>query len=189
MNNKQNNLIFISIPKTGTISVRKSLGLNSSYNHMTCRYIKKKIGDEKWDNCFKFTFIRNPYDRLVSWYFFHRDIQNIDLYQKYHFKSWIMDDCPNHWTKASGTHNPDPFNLCNYLLDENDNIMVDFVGRVENINKDFNKLTQAIGVPKKKLVHVNKSRRKGYKSYYDKESRGYVKKLFAKDFEIFKYGY
>lgn len=187
MNNDKNNLIFISIPKTGTISVRQSLGLNSRYNHMPAKKIRNKIGEEKWSECYKFSFIRNPYDRLVSWYFFHKDTQNIKLYKQYNFKQWLFDGCPNHWTKGTGSGTLKPLSLHDYLLDEEDNLMVDFVGRVESINKDFQELTKIIGVPPVKLKHTNRSKRKNYQTYYDKESRGQVQKLFAKDLELFKY--
>ena len=187
MNNDKNNLIFISIPKTGTISVRQSLGLNARYNHMPAKKIMNKIGSEKWNSCYSFTFVRNPYDRLVSWYFFHRDTQNIDLYKQYNFKQWLFEGCPNHWTQKTGAETLKPLSLHDYLLDEEDNLMVDFVGRVENINRDFKSLMKEIGVSPRPLKHKNKSKRKRYQDYYDKESRAQVQKLFGKDLELFKY--
>ena len=66
-------LIFVHIPKTGGTSIKKSLGItNRSLGyHKRANDIKKEIPD-KWKNYFKFSVVRNPYDRVYSIYSYYK---------------------------------------------------------------------------------------------------------------------
>lgn len=185
LNLENKHIIYISIPKTATISIRESLGISSTYNHQTYDYVIKKMGEDNWNNCFKFSFVRNPFDLIVSWYFFHRDVQKIDMYINVNFKQWVLSGCPHHW--VNNKYNTEPLKISRYLTDKNNNVMVDFVGKIENINKDFPRLLNQMKYKKCKLSHKNKSKHKNYRSYYDDESRKFATKLFERDLDIFKY--
>ena len=77
--NDQLKTVFLHIPKTGGTTVKRLLGirqLNSenpvlipSPQHLTCALLRVSMGHEKYDSYFKFTFVRNPWARLVSDYF------------------------------------------------------------------------------------------------------------------------
>ena len=186
--------IYIAIPKTGTTSVQKhveSLNLKETqiYNfgtkdkiptaeafrkHITASKLKSEV--TKFDQYFKFTFVRNPYERLTSWVYYYLRKSKIHLY-KYSFKELILK-CPEFiWEPQS-----------NWIF-ENDKNLMNFVGKVENFQEDFNTICDKIGIPQKELPHENKTERKHkhYTEYYDDETRQLVAEKYAKDIEYFGY--
>jgi len=62
--------IFVHVQKTGGNSVRTALGADifDPYKHFFARELRDIHGEAIWESCFKFTFVRNPWDRLVSWW-------------------------------------------------------------------------------------------------------------------------
>jgi hypothetical protein len=62
--------IFVHVQKTGGNSVRTALGgdIFDARKHFMARDLREIYGEAVWDSCFKFSFVRNPWDRLVSWW-------------------------------------------------------------------------------------------------------------------------
>lgn len=155
------------------------------HKHEKAFNIKNKLG-EKYDSYFKFSFVRNPYDFLVSLYFFilaakkhpyHEDIKNknFDEFLKYYFSL-------------------NPPLQTDFLMDERrkDNI-IDYIGRFENLQRDINEIKQLIGINKEETIkHRNASRRRGtkeYDLYYKTFTKNLVKDYFEKDLELLGYNY
>ena len=63
-------LIFIHIPRTGGTSIEKSFGLTlgNEEKHLSAAELREKAGPEKWAQSFVFSFVRNPWDRIISLY-------------------------------------------------------------------------------------------------------------------------
>jgi hypothetical protein len=96
----------------------------------------------------------------------------------------VARGCPNHFKASLG----DPIQMWSYLLDDQGNLMVDFVGRVETFNADFKKLCAKLGVAHRVLVHANKSKRlSNYRLYYDAQTRELADQICARDGKLFDY--
>jgi len=79
-------------------------------------------------------------------------------------------------------------NQIDWLLDKNDKVNVDFVGKFENFQKDFNHVCDEIGMPQQQIPHVNRGpKREHYSKYYNNETQQIVAEKYAKDIEYFEY--
>ena len=66
---------------------------------------------------------------------------------------------------------------------------MDFIGKFENLQEDFNTLCDKIGIPERQLPHQNKSEHGYYSEYYNNETREIVEEKYAKDIDYFKYSF
>ena len=159
---------------------------------------------------FKFTFIRNPWDKMVSFYHYH-DSRNWDLdwpwsvygagfkQDRPEFNEFIKQiyDESFDWKRVfkgrpgASTYNQKvPLRVSNsfmWLVDENDKLLTDFIGKYENLQEDFNFICDKIGIPQQPLLHLRKSKHKPYWDYYNDETKEIVAEKYAKDIEHFNY--
>ena len=199
MINHNQKYIFFHINKTGGTSVEHALGYTKKTanlwqgKHHTFKWYKraarKKIG---FENYFKFTVVRNPWDRFLSLYKY-RVKRGHPSFRRgvIPFKKWgkkIYNGCPN-FCKGFTLREPKLYvkPQLNWITDANGNMVVDFICRFENFQEDFNAVCNKIGIPERTLPHVNKSKHKHYTEYYDDETREIVAEKYKKDIEYFGY--
>ena len=166
--------IHIHISKCAGQSVEKAFGQYIGQHHLKPQIVKK-IGNDKWEDYYKFTFVRNPWDRLVSLYHFRlRKMRHLIKGRK--FKEWLECIFDEYHPKVHQ----------HYWITEDDKLIVDFVGKFETLNEDFSKVCEKIGADVS-LGHFNKSKHNHYMSYYDDESRQLVQDKCKVDIEMFGY--
>ncbi len=162
--------IFVHINRTGGSSIETAFGKKLK-NHQRPKEIIEKIGLEKWNKFFKFTFVRNPWDRIVSIY--HHRKQNRKIVNEESHK-WIYSINESY-----------SFSQIWWLKHKN-KIDMDFIGKFENLELDFKKVCKEINA-NLKLPHVNSSKHTHYSSYYDLDSKKFVSKVCEEEIELFKY--
>ena len=130
--------IQIHIPKTAGSTLRNALSTHATTGHFSALKLRRMITPEEWDQRFTFAFVRNPWDRMVSWFFFHQQFGAPD-YRKYKsFETWIMSGMQTPWGQDWGTpdQSQDPLVCMDFLTNAKREILVDFVGCFERLEED-----------------------------------------------------
>ena len=178
-----NKFIFIHINKCGGNTIDEHF--TEKFQGHTKAFEYKKLNPNEFDNYFKFTFVRNPWDRVVAFYHYQLK-RKWDYYpfdETLSFKKFVKN-----WLIQMPKQTPLNTNPCyDWISDKDDNLLVDFIVRFENLQADFNTICDKIGIDRQKLPHKNKSKHKHYTEYYDDETRKIVGEKYAKDIEYFGY--
>ena len=173
------------------------------------------VTQREYQNLFKFSFVRNPWARLVSEYNYRRSHGDIDYQQG--FKYFLFNRFPkpssdNYLTGKDHYRHIMP--QVEFLYDGNGNCLVDFIGKFENLQADFNQVCAALSLEPITLAHTNKTLNRRfhrrllvrllnslsinikqlnkessahYSSYYDDETKAFVAQKYAKDIKVFNY--
>ena len=194
----QKRFLFVHIPKTAGNSIQSALrdysedqlvalrkeqdgierfGLrNPKYNikkHSTLAEYRDALGNAQFGNLYKFTCVRNPWDRMVSYYF--TPTQSPEIWDRKKFRRIV--------SKA--------VSVADYLRldqDEQDPFAnVDYTMRFENLADDFRTVCGTLSISPTSLPRYNRSSREHYSKYYDDELREFVRMRFAAEIERFGY--
>jgi len=174
--------IFIHIPKTSGTSIKNTLeGFDKEVGYHARPQLIEDYNPTVWSNYFKFTFVRNPFDRIYSIYSYYKMGKAITLVNPNKlpdtFENFIMDIDNN--LKKLGLD----YNQMDFL-----NLDVDYVGRYETVQVDFDEICTRLGVDERQLNNDRKSKRvKDYKQVYTSEMVTIVSDYFNKDIEKFNY--
>ena len=182
---KNGPFVFIHINKTAGTSIGNAIGLPVK-NHLTAKEVIARIGQNKWNSAYKFTFVRNPWDKAVSLYEYRRKKDRTKIATRgILFSDWVKMTYGEE--KDFSYYNVKAFQpQVEWLKDNQGNIAMDFVGKFESISEDFKQIAKAIGLDTE-LPHLNASKRVGYQSYYDNETRDIIAHWFREDIKLFGY--
>jgi len=151
------------------------------FHHMPASVIKEYLGDQIWKEYFKFCVIRNPFEKVLS-YFFHFKEKNPNG------ESQVMAANFQKWVKERLQHDVDDRNK--YLI--NDRICMDYFIRHENLLEDIKTVCRIIGVPFDpesipRLKDRHRLPNTRIENYYNTETAALIVKYFAFEFEYFGY--
>ena len=169
----------------GFVNTRKT-GILHYYKTSTELYELSNITKEQWDSYTKFTFIRNPYDKIISaWKFIERvKPKRKTLIEFLNYKDEFDNSVYSHSFIPQYTH----------LIDENNELNINYFGRFENLNEDLIYILKKINV--QKITHhkyilenikLNQSSKQNYSLYYTNDILEIVNKYFEIDFEKFNF--
>jgi chondroitin 4-sulfotransferase 11 len=178
---------FIHIPKCAGTSIETYLRNFEFYikghYHTTHR---KLLENDKYKNYYKFSFVRNPYDKMVSEFKWYTDQSN--EWNLRHCREYYRDvDFKTFVNKFLTLHPGDSYHLYSQYSILTPLKGIDFIGRLENLQEHFDIICDKIGIPQQQLPHENKSNHKHYTEYYDDETKEIVAEKYKKDIEYFGY--
>jgi hypothetical protein len=196
--------IFVAIPKTGTHSVRRALRphmsaedmeqvrlfeekkfpipelANLRHGHISLAQLKPHLEPSKFENYFKFAFVRNPFDRFVSYCAFMTRESGAFARQPQQVMHEILFR-----QRPTGHILFQPQHLL--LVDAEGRLLADDVGRVEQMQESYDRMCARIGIPGAALGKVNSSSRGDWRRYYNPTLIEGVADLYRRDLELFGY--
>jgi hypothetical protein len=135
----------------------------------------------KFAEYFKFAFVRNPFDRFISYCsFITREGGAFKTDPQKVMRRVLANPPSEHvlfWPQNT------------FLVDGEGKLLTDYVGRVETMQQSFEFIASKIGVPAVQLDKVNATERSAYRDYYDQELIDGVAKLYADDLRLFEYDF
>ena len=201
---KQHQFIFVAIPKTGTHAVRQALREHMGpddqeqvrlfvekklpvpelaalrHGHITLEQLRPHLSPEDFGAFFKFAFVRNPFDRFVSYCsFITREQGAFDRDPKAVMRHFLFAAPPERHILFAPQHI--------FVTQEDGQLLADEVGRVEQMQQSYDRICARIGIPSRELDKVNQSRRGHYRDYYDQQLIDGVATRYARDLELFGY--
>mgnify|MGYP003626891996 CR=1 FL=1 len=177
-----NKLIFIHPPRCSGTSIEESM-LNGklvpdSEKHLNAKQIKDIVKDE-WNSYFKFSIVRNPWDRVISMYHSrHYALQGSGKYAGRSLKYFLENLTTPKWEYG--------LQCSDYI-----NLSLDFIIKFENRQQDIETLNNKYNlfIDNNIVARKNKGRHADYKKYYNKETIKRVSEMFSEDIKQFNYKY
>lgn len=166
----------------------KAIGLRNK-SHLTAKEIIAQIGSDQWDSTYKFTFVRNPWDKTVSLYEYRRKKNKTRIAtQGIGFEEWVVKTLGEEQDPQLHDNVKSFQPQVEWLKDNQGQISIDYIGKFESLNKDFDEIRKVIGIDAQ-LPHLNASSRAPYQSYYSDRTREVVSRWFREDIERFGYSF
>jgi chondroitin 4-sulfotransferase 11 len=193
---------FVHVQKTGGESVEAALveadaeaitafpGLpawedTSRRRHLHASDLLAALGAAEWTSLFSFGFVRNPWERLVSWHAMCLERPDTNAFTR-HVAEELRDFTDFIERPGTGPAAKTTVSQLDYLTDERCRPLVGFVGRFERLEADVAEISRRLGV-RLRLGHRNASSHPGYRDYYSRRTREVVAERFAPEIEAFGY--
>jgi len=157
------------------------------------------LSPDEFAGIYKFSFVRNPWSRILSEYRYRNYFHHLS------FRDFVLNKLPKPGWDDKYRHVMPQYDL---LHDARGQLLVDFVGRFESLQADFDRVCQHLDIADSSLPHRNKSDKKSrdlkrkfrnllfmngennlraQADFYDDETRAAVARIYRKDIEAFGY--
>lgn len=202
--------VFIHIPKTAGVSlvhamltqvlgyetsgrikdlprgVVKRFSLGERQKHKKAnQYVPSDISREQWNKYYKFAFVRNPWDKVVSEYHWRKTQKDtgpeeFDVFVE-HCKNRVNGSRKGvYWIHAQPQ--------VSFVTNQKGKVIVDDIFRFEELDSAIRSLNKQLNTSLKMKRH-NASRHKNYRKYYNEKTKEMVYNLYRDDIETFGYNF
>lgn len=190
---KRRRVIFIHIPKAAGISLYKAIYQRDSFGHETIQHYENFMSSKEFNECYKFTFVRNPYDRIHSAFYYLKaggrnrpfDIEySQQLSSIKSFEEFVLS-----WLNIENLYKIQHFcPQVYYLKNSKNEINLDFIGKFEFLETDFRTVAEELEIDKELLfLNKTKTNKSNYKDEYSKQMVKIVDDLYHEDFKLLGY--
>lgn len=201
MINVSHKFIYIGVPKTGTTSIETFIKQNYKIlPSCQSKHWPISLHDPEYLDYFKFAFVRNPWDWVVSWFSYREEpsptFTTPSSAIKAKFKRWLFETFKeneklkkeNSSLNKSLCYRPLYLSQSEYISIGGE-LKMDFIGRFESLQKDFDFVCDKLKIYNHILDVRNKSWHDHYSLYYDDESFNFVKEKYKDDIDNFNYSF
>ena len=203
---QRHKFIFTAIPKTGTHSVRRALREHLAegdheqvglfvqkrlpfaplaaleHGHISLTQVRPFLNADWFATALKFAFVRNPFDRFVSYCAFTtRDDEAFLRRPQEVMRYFLFKERPLDHLLFQPQHT--------FVTDDDGRLLADVIGRVEDMQSSYDGVCQRLGVPGAVLDKVNSSKHGTFRDYYDPELVEGVTDLYRRDLDLFGYSF
>jgi hypothetical protein len=178
--------------------------------HVPPGVVRAQLGPGIWDELFTFCFVRNPWDWVVPQYFWNFETSPITwtdmLKNPVHtlrrkkaknaaisseklkvFSPSDIRQLYNHLRRYRGVYEADTLFQRSYAYAPDGTKLVDYVGRFESMEEDFQRVIEHLGLNDIEVPHKNSTSHEDYRSYYTDETAELVRSLWKVDVNTFGY--
>lgn len=188
-------VIFIHVPKVAGTAFKRELKIPGGHIHLFTYELENK---KKFDKYFKIGFVRNPWDRLVSAFFYMKQggdasthglmisdrLKKFDTFENFVFELDKNIEFRKEILKVIVFSNQ----YC-WLMNSIGEIEMDYIGRFENLQDGFEVLKEKLHKCDAQLKKHNESNHKPYWLYYNEDTVEIVRKIYSRDIITFNYDF
>ncbi|MFX0075249.1 MAG: sulfotransferase family 2 domain-containing protein [Candidatus Hermodarchaeota archaeon] len=166
--------------EAGKLYNEKAINYKGFESHMSANQVMKKVGKEIWNEYFKFTFERNPWDKVVSYYCHMKAIEKT----KKTFEDWLIT------TEVNPLKQPINYPLYTIRSGLKRRVALDYIGKYESLMEDLEYILQKLNLP---LIDLTKEKANfrgentGYREFYNEKLKEIVETNYKEEIELFDY--
>lgn len=169
----------------GFVDLYRNKYQTGGLQHLLAKQIRQEIGDYRFYSYFKFSVVRNPFDRAVSQFAYMQRRQDlralIDMDKNTSFSEYVnLTQRRQHIQWAP---------QCSFLYDDDGTLLMDFVGRFETLDDDMSSVFARLGIECDSLPRFNASNRGEYREYYTPATRVQIESMYKDDLDRFGYSF
>ena len=196
--------VFVAVPRVATRALRQALTMQldamdwqqqnlfaahrlpvadlaaAEHGHLSVRDIRPRLPEELWQSYLKFAFVRDPFERFVDTFL---SLEAADEQEPVAVAARMK--------RALGTERFRRRRLTlpqsHFLVDEEDRVATDFLGRFETLDASWRQLCTRLGLPAVPLARRREPERRDWAHYYDAELAGMVADYYRNDLQNFGY--
>jgi hypothetical protein len=175
------------------LGMRSYYGYESKPHHFSIEQhmMMRTFDKEEFKKAYKFTFVRNPYDRVVSAYHYSQDTS--DQWGNLSFEEFvdIVKEIvqTKSYYKWQGPLQPNHVSPQHLYAYKDDKKIVNFIGKCENFDSVLKVVLKKLKleIPQEEPKINTTPEREHYKKYYNDRTIKIIEDLYKEDIELFGY--